>query len=97
MSVLGTYTKQPSEVLDYDINFSDWLGSGTIFSQTASVEPTGGLSVVQSSIMVGAKAVKVICGGGADGVKYKVTVQISTNSIPALIKEAEFFITCKET
>ena len=38
----GTYIKQPSEVLDYDLDYSEWLTSGdNVQSAQVAVTPTG--------------------------------------------------------
>lgn len=96
MSILGTFQKQPNDILDYDVSFAEWLGSDQIFSHTAVVSPAGGLTIAQSAVMTGATAIKVVCSGGTTGTKYKVTVRIVTNSIPSLAKEAEFYVTVRE-
>jgi hypothetical protein len=94
MSILGTFNKQPAEVLDYDVDFTSWLGSDTIVSQTSTVSPSGALTITQSSIMSGSKVVKNVCSGGTHGTRYKVTVQITTAT--NLIKQAEFNVSVKE-
>ena len=92
--ILATYTKQPAEVLDYDVNFSSWLGAGTISTHTAVVSPTGELAIDQSSIVSSSKVVKCILSGGITGKKYKISVTATTDS--GLVKQVEYYISVKE-
>ena len=81
MALLGTITKQPSEILDFDIDYTTVLAgrSDTIASQTMAVSPSG-LTLV--SIVKGtgndANKIKVTFSGGTDTQLYKVTVQATT-------------------
>ena len=88
------WLKDPNATLPYVLDFTDWLGSATIFSHLTSVTPTG-LVVKQSGVMVGSKAVKIVLEGGTHGVKYKVQASITTDT--GLTKEAEMNVTVKET
>jgi hypothetical protein len=95
MSILGTFVKQPSEKLDYDVDFSTWLTDDTLFSQTTAITgPDSTLVADTSSIMQGGFVVKNILMGGTVGNKYKVTVTATTTV--GLIKEAEFIVSIKE-
>lgn len=93
MSVLGKFTKQPAEVLDYDVDFSDWLSNRTDLPQTFSVTvPTG--IILDSSVRLG-NVVKVVLSGGTSGQKYRITVRLSTDT--GLLKEADFDVAVKES
>lgn len=91
-SLLGKFTKQPGETIDYDIDFTDWFSqrSDTPVSQTVTAD--AGITVVSSSII--GKVVKVILSGGTNGVKYHVTVRLTTSS--GIVKEADFQVAVKE-
>ncbi len=92
--ILDTYTKQPAEVLDYDIDYTDWLETGdTIASKTVTAET--GLTVDSSAIWGADKKVKVWLSGGTDATTYKVTVTIVT--VAGCTKEDEFRMKIKET
>lgn len=92
--ILDTYTKQPAEVLDYDIDYTDWLETGdTIASKTVTAET--GLTVDSSAIWGASKKVKVWISGGTNGTTYKVTVTIVT--VAGCTKEDEFRMKIKET
>ena len=91
MALIGTYTQQPAEKLDYDIDYSEWLDAGdTVLSATATALPAG-LAVLP---IVSATAVKVWAYGGTDKTTYEVTVTMT--SAAGRIKQDEIKIICKE-
>jgi hypothetical protein len=92
MAVLGRFVKQPSEVLDYDVDFTDWFDGRTDTPSSHVVIAETGITVVGSSRT--SNVVKVILSGGVAGTKYKVTVRLTTNTF--LVKEAEFVVSIKE-
>lgn len=74
--ILGIFTKQPTEVLDYDIDYTSALDSGdTIAAQTVTAD-TG--ITVDTSLIVGGVKVKIWLSGGTTGNTYKVTATITT-------------------
>lgn len=74
---MDTFYKQPTEVLDYDADYSDWMPtSDTITSKTVTCE--SGLTVDSSTFNVSTHVVKAWISGGTDGEIYKVTVTIVT-------------------
>lgn len=76
MTVLDTFPKQPNEVLDYDIDFSDWLAErdDTIASVTADCDD--GIEVDLVTHLNG--VVKLWMVGGTSGRSYKVTATVVT-------------------
>lgn len=80
--ILAKYEKQPAEVKDYDIDYSEWLGpvGDTVASTTAIVTSvTEAVPTLEiDSIMDSSTAVKLWISGGTGGVSYKVTVQMTT-------------------
>ena len=93
MAVLGRFTKQPGETIDYPVDFTDWMAGRTgdsITSYTVVAEP--GINIA-THIRVG-NVVTVVLAGGTDGTSYKITVKITT-AFP-LVKEAEFVVKVKE-
>ena len=92
MPVLGRFVKQPSEVLDYDVDFTDWFESRTDTPLSHVVTADSGITVVGSSRA--GKVVKVVLSAGTNGVKYKITVRLTTSN--NLVKEAEFVVSVKE-
>lgn len=102
MSILKKFSKQPSEVQDYDIDFSPWLTglSDTISSFVATSEPVTaeGESGIPPAIDTSAQAgsrIKVWMSGGTDGSASKVTVRVTTAG--GRVKEDEIIVRVKET
>lgn len=100
MGLLGTKTKQPSERLDYDLDFSEFLPEDDELSEDGSgvvtvVSPTGALAIDAVSVLPGGKTVKIWAAGGVDGATYKITVTATSNG--NRIKESEIKIKVKET
>ena len=90
--ILGTYTKQPADVLDYDVDYAEFLnGTDTLASKTVTATPTG--INVDSSTIVGTR-VKVWLSGGTNGVTYKVTVTATTGD--GRVKQDEFKVKVKD-
>lgn len=83
MALLGTITKQPREILDFDIDYTAVLAgrSDTIASQTSEVSPVG-LTLVSTTKGTGPNAniIKVVFSTGSDTQLYKVTVLVTTTS-----------------
>jgi hypothetical protein len=94
MAILGRFTKQPTEVLDYDVDFSEWFADRTDTLGSFTVSATAGITVVSSSNI--GNVVKVVLSGGTNGTKYQVTVRVTTTP-NAYVREADFVVTVKET
>lgn len=94
MGLLGSFTKQPREVLDCDIDYTTVLSgrTDTITSRTAEVSPSGALSIVSTTIF--GNKIKVIVSGGITNTTYKLTV-LATSSA-ALVYEDEISILVQE-
>lgn len=70
------FTKDPDAVLDYTVDWSDWLIPGDwIISVVASVSPAG--LVVDYTSWTDDLAI-VWLSGGSVGVRYSVTVSVVT-------------------
>lgn len=92
--MLGTIFKQPTDQLDYDIDFSKWLPEGDLITTvTAEVDPADTELVVLSA-GVSEADVKVWLGGGRDGSTYKVTVVVATTG--GRIKEVDFKVRVRD-
>lgn len=90
--ILGTFSKQPVEVLDYDIDCSDWLVSDDVLASATAVTDVAGLTV--DSVLVSSPRVKVWLSGGTNGAAYKVTVTITTDD--GRVKQVEFRVRVKD-
>lgn len=94
VAILGRFQKQPDEILDYDVDYTEWFSNRA--DAPATVDPIAvtaeaGITVVGSSIT--GNVVKVILSGGVAGTKYKVTVRLTTTA--GLVKEADFTVLVK--
>ena len=85
---LGIDTKQPAELLDYDVTYEDWIPDGdTVVSATVTVT-TADDSLTVTKVEIMTPIVKVWISGGISGTTYKITVLATTAE--GRTKEAEF-------
>lgn len=92
MSLLGNFFKQPSEVVDYDIDYTDWLTSGdNVQSCNVTVAPAG---LTIDSTFINDPRVKIWLSGGTVGAQYKLTAR--TTTADGRVKEDEFKVKVKE-
>lgn len=92
MSILGTFTKQPVEKVDFDIDFTDWLTQGDDVMQANVASEPAGLTITK--VTVSSPIVKIWTSGGTDGVTYKITATASTDD--GRVKQCEFKVKVKE-
>jgi hypothetical protein len=95
MSILARFQKQPAEIQDYDIDFSEWLSdlADTAPGPNGSVVTVeAGLTILYSTLTNG--VVKVWTSGGTDGTTYKITATLTTTG--SRVKQAEIKIKVKE-
>lgn len=101
--ILGRFTKQPAEVLDYDIDFSEFLSDGDTLAATADDPPVPNplsVTVDDPSITLGptwllnAYTVKQWLSGGTDGLRYKITLTVTSNA--GRVKQVEFVVRVKD-
>lgn len=91
---IQTFYKQPNDVLDYDVDYRDWLkarGNDTIKGAPVITFDVG-ITLVSSVVYGG--IVKMYFSGGVNLSRYKVTVRVNTNG--GRTKEAEFYLSIKE-
>ena len=92
--ILGRFTKQPAETLDYDIDFSEFFADGdTIQSVTSVVVSPAGLTKGSTFVNSGT-IVKQWLSAGTDGVKYKITVTVTSGA--GRVKQVEFYVRVKD-
>lgn len=98
MALVGKDTKQPDEVLDWDVDFGDWMRAGdTIDTVTTSVRVLSGPAttpLIVDRVQNTTALSKVWLSGGAVGAKYRVELEART--VAGRLKEAEFDIAVKE-
>ncbi len=75
MTIIYAFDKDPDEILDFTIDWSDWLPSGDTISTSAWNVPAGITEVSKSSDTT---KVWIFLSGGIDGDEYKLTNTITT-------------------
>jgi hypothetical protein len=93
--------KQPSEVVDIDLDWSEVLTDGDEIDFVDSLTAETGLTLGEVPmnppyvILAGKKVVKVWVSGGTNGARYKVTLVVRTDNGRRF--EHEFFVLVRET
>lgn len=93
-TVLGRFDKQTAEVLDYYVLFEDWFSNRSDAPSSIAVTADAGITVAASSLS--GTTAKVVLSGGTNGTRYKITVRLTTDATPAIVKEADFYVTIKD-
>lgn len=91
-ALLGRFVKQSSEVLDYDVDYTDWFSNRQ--DSAASFEVTAQAGITVEATSRSGNVVKTVLGGGTDGESYKLTVLLTTTA--GLVKEADFIVRIKD-
>lgn len=86
-----TFQKQPSDLLDYTIDLSDWLEDEDKISEAEETMPDG---LELDDKVLSDEKVKLYIKNGEDGELYKISVKITTSG--GLEKEVDFQIKVKE-
>lgn len=89
--ILGTFTKQPADTMDYDIDYTDWLTAGDNV-QSSVVAADAGITV--TSTFINDPRIKIWLAGGVAGTTYKVTC--TTTSADGRVRQDEFKLRVKE-
>ena len=92
MAIIASYVQQPSDRLDYEVDYTDWLPPGDSLLSTAVTAAPAGL-VVDPPLVVGER-VKLWVSSGVAATKYKVTV--TTTTTLGRIKQDELVFSIKE-
>jgi len=92
--VLGKFTKQPADLLDYRFDCAQWLRdcSDEIAGYAVTASPVG-LQVLQ--VLHKDSSVAAFVGGGENGKTYKLTCTITT--VGGRTKEAEITVRVRES
>jgi hypothetical protein len=83
---MKTFSKQPRDHLDYDIDLSEWLEEGDRIQQVQVEAPSG---IELTSVGYSDTRVKLWVRGGTSGQSYKFSPLIYTDSRE---KEVDFMI-----
>lgn len=76
MSIIQSFRKDPQSVLDYGIDWSDWLASGETISTSTWTVPTG---ITEDSDSKGDTSTIIWLSGGTAGATYKIANKIVTS------------------
>jgi hypothetical protein len=91
---LPIFDKEPDDVLDYDIDLSEFLPSTDTISTVTPTSAPAGLTFGVTTINNTTKVVKQWISGGTDGDTYTVQIKITTSE--GRTKHAHFKIRVKE-
>lgn len=99
---LATYSKQPGERKDYDVDYAPWLehdANDSLNDVQATVTVTSGTdddgaTLQVESIEITATIIKLWVSGGVNGVTYKVDLTVKTQF--GRIDECELVFKVKE-
>jgi len=95
VAIIGKFEKQPAEILDYDVDYTEWFSNRTdapAVSNPIEVIVEDGITLVGATLT--GLVVKIVLSGGTVATKYKITVRMTT--VADLVKEADFTVTVKE-
>lgn len=96
--ILDRKEKQPIEVKDYPIDYTDWLDSGDVLvDATATVvclTTPSNTSLTVTNITLSPTAVSVWLSGGTNGERYKVSVNATTQG--GRLDQSEFLVKVKD-
>lgn len=90
--LIGTEQKDPTDVLDYDVNFAPWLDPGDTVSGATATSSLA--DVVVDSVTVGIQIVKVWVSGGID--KQTATIDVVATTTMGRTKKVCFKLRIKE-
>lgn len=76
MTAIQTFRKDPDSVLDYGIDWSDWLASGETISTSTWTVPTG---ITEDSDLNGDESTLIWLSGGTAGTTYTLANKIVTS------------------
>lgn len=94
VGILGRFVKQSGETLDYRIDYSDWFATRADSPASFTVSVDAGITLAASSRQ--GSVVTVVLSGGTSGAQYKVTVRVTTDATPPIVKEADFIVKVKD-
>lgn len=100
--ILGTRFKQPVEIKDYPVDYTDWLAENaptdTMSSATTAVacltDPAD-TSLTVSNLVVSSNTVAPWLSGGTSGKRYKLTITATTTA--GRKDQSEMIIIVKDT
>jgi hypothetical protein len=97
--ILDRKEKQPTEIKDYPIDYSEWLSDvgdsiGFASADVTCLTNPADVSLVVLNVVTSPKAVAVWLEGGTDGQRYKVEVTVDT--LGGRRDQSEFIVRVRE-
>ena len=95
MPILAKFEKQPADVQDFDIDFTEWLaarGDTAPGPDGLTVQIDSGLVLLGAVLNAG--VAKIWTSGGVNGVTYKISATLTT--VGHRVKSAEVKVKVKE-
>lgn len=86
---IARFPKDPNAVLDYTIDWSDWLTGTEVISLATWTLPAG---ITNAGDTHDATSATIFLSGGTAGVTYNVTCRITTDNSPARIDDRSITI-----
>lgn len=93
MTILGKFKKKISEVLDYDVYYTDWF-DGRLDTPVTAYAFVDSTNITVVSTALNGKVVKVTLSGGVEGGVYRVTTRLTTST--GIVRDADFSVTVKD-
>lgn len=94
MGLLGRYAQQPNETIDYNLDYTEFFGGRG--DDPASFVATASTGITIAGTALNGLVGKVTISGGSPGAQYKITVRMTTTSVPPIVKEDDFMVRVKE-
>lgn len=76
MATIQSFRKDPASILDYGVDWSDWLASGETISASTWTIPTG---ITKDSDSKGDESTVIWLSGGTAGATYTLENKITTS------------------
>jgi hypothetical protein len=90
--IIGNITKQKAEVVDVDIDYTNWLQKNDAVVKASVVSDITGIGI--SSVEVYNTYIRIWVSSGDNDTKYKLTVTATTDQ--GRVKEDEIIVKVKE-
>ena len=75
---LRRFVKDPQEVLDYTIDWSEWLVAGDTITAVTVTPPDGIVTTVPSAPSFTTTTTKIWVSGGTAGASYNIACRVTT-------------------
>lgn len=96
---IAKYVKAATDRFRYQLDYTDWLDTGELVSNVVfhvdevTIPP---LVIDNIQVLPTGQGVQYYISGGVDGLTYRVTATLATNSSPSQSKLDEILVTVRE-